>query len=104
MSSAVGSTRHERRRGKGHRRHLGRGSLASGGLHVDHAHPQRYLRCDLPVGNQTDADRIGPRGHAQTGLDVKANILSYKMEMHGSDTSRLGFREIELTLDDLIAR
>jgi len=40
----------------------------------------------------------------QTGLDVKANILSYKMEMHGGDSSRMGFRDIELTLDDLIAR
>jgi len=40
----------------------------------------------------------------QTGLDVKANILSYKMEMHSNDNSRMGVREIELTLDDLIAR
>jgi len=39
-----------------------------------------------------------------TGLDVKANILAYKFEMHSNDPSRMGVREIELTLDDLVSR
>jgi hypothetical protein len=39
----------------------------------------------------------------ETGLDVKAHILSYEIEMHSKDPSRIGADEITLTLDDIHA-
>lgn len=37
----------------------------------------------------------------KTGLDVEARVLSYKIELHGTDETRIGANQIELTLDEV---
>jgi hypothetical protein len=40
----------------------------------------------------------------ETGLDIKANIISYTVEMHAGDSqTNIGASSIKLTLDDINA-
>jgi len=38
---------------------------------------------------------------SKTGLDVEARIITYKVEMHSRDETKVGANQIELTLDDV---